>query len=62
MSEFSQEDLPIERALRAKNILSTLNLESVVAVSAGAATFYVWVRFYSISNYFNYFNLVAPFY
>ena len=42
--DYHVETLDIHIAYRAKMVLSTLQLEDVIVVSAGAATFYVWVR------------------
>lgn len=43
VSEFKVEDLKIEVALKAKLIFQEYQLDDVRDVSAGAATFYVWV-------------------
>ena len=44
VSEFQVEKLKIEVAVRAKMIFKQFDLPEVRDVSAGAATFYVWVR------------------
>jgi len=43
VSEFKVENLAIEIAVRVRTILAPFELDEVRDVSAGAATFYVWV-------------------
>ena len=43
VSEFDVELLKVHHGLRVKKMLNKLSISDIQSVSAGAATFYVWV-------------------